>query len=187
MRLGSPPITVLRHNNEGLYNECMRRNALPSIAYGFKTCSQKWKIAPADKFLNANVSEWPAVKYIGFDEGEAHRAKPYSDAMYIIKYPLIEAGMDRADCVKYIIDSGLKVPPKSACFFCPSSTEAEVRRLAKNNPELIEKALALEKNAKLTTLAGLGRRWSWGGKLKQAQLFDIDEGSGVPIACICNL
>jgi hypothetical protein len=45
---------------ETLEQECHRRNNLPSIAYGFKSCSQKHKIAPQDKFLN----HWtPAIEW----------------------------------------------------------------------------------------------------------------------------
>ena len=30
----------------------IKNKALPSVAYGFKTCSQKYKTQPVDKFLN---------------------------------------------------------------------------------------------------------------------------------------
>ena len=50
-------ITVKRVRKDGsletLEEECHRRVNLPSIAYGFKSCSQKHKIAPQDKYLNS--------------------------------------------------------------------------------------------------------------------------------------
>ena len=54
---GLPEITIVRKvrkdgSLETLEQECHRRHNLPSIAYGFKSCSQKHKIAPQDKFLN---------------------------------------------------------------------------------------------------------------------------------------
>ncbi len=51
---GFPEITTVRKggNGESLAEECERRGALPSIAYGFKTCSQKFKIGPQVKFFN---------------------------------------------------------------------------------------------------------------------------------------
>jgi 3'-phosphoadenosine 5'-phosphosulfate sulfotransferase (PAPS reductase)/FAD synthetase len=54
---GLPEITIVRKvrkdgSLETLEQECHRRKNLPSIAYGFKSCSQKHKIAPQDKFLN---------------------------------------------------------------------------------------------------------------------------------------
>ena len=33
-----------------LEDDCLKQKALPSVAYGFKTCSQKYKTQPVDKF-----------------------------------------------------------------------------------------------------------------------------------------
>ena len=51
-----PPITVVEKmdrngNRLTLETECLRSCTLPSIAYGFKRCSQKHKIGPAGKIL----------------------------------------------------------------------------------------------------------------------------------------
>ena len=52
---------------------------------------------------------------------------------------------------------------KSACFFCPASKKEEIVWLREHHPELLERALAIERNAqaKLTTVKGLGRSFSW--------------------------
>jgi 3'-phosphoadenosine 5'-phosphosulfate sulfotransferase (PAPS reductase)/FAD synthetase len=83
---GLPSITVVKRTRrdgslETLEEECHRRKNLPSIAYGFKSCSQKHKIAPQDKYLNSwqpAINYWKTgdkcVKYIGYDAGEQHRA-----------------------------------------------------------------------------------------------------------------
>lgn len=54
---GMPQITVVenvdRHGNRlTLETECLRSCTLPSIAYGYKRCSQKHKIGPQQKFCN---------------------------------------------------------------------------------------------------------------------------------------
>lgn len=56
---------------------------------------------------------------------------------------------------------GLPQPGKSACFFCPSSKKHEVFDLAIRYPELAKRALAIEQNADLHSVKGLGRSYSW--------------------------
>jgi hypothetical protein len=62
-----------------------------------------------------------------------------------------------------IRDAGLPVPVKSACWFCPAPKKREIVWLREHHPELLERALALEANAKpnLTSVVGLGRSFSW--------------------------
>jgi hypothetical protein len=48
----------------------------------------------------------------------AHR-EGHEDARYVVRYPLREWGWTRERCVERIAATGLPVPPKSACFFCP--------------------------------------------------------------------
>lgn len=168
--VGFPRIETVRYANKAgqvitLYDKCISGKMLPSIAYGFKSCSEKWKRRPQDRY----VSKWaPAqaawdsglkvVKLIGYDADEDRRAGIAEDAQYAYRYPLIEWGWDRDACVAAIERAGLPQPGKSACFFCPNSTEAEIRALP---TELQEKAVAMEDNAELTTIAGLGRRFPW--------------------------
>lgn len=168
--VGFPRIETVRYANKAgqvitLYDKCISGKMLPSIAYGFKSCSEKWKRRPQDRY----VSQWaPAqdawaaglkvVKLIGYDADEDRRAGIAEDAQYTYRYPLIQWGWDRDECVAAIARAGLPQPGKSACFFCPNSTEAEIRALP---PELQEKAVAMEDNAELTTIAGLGRRFPW--------------------------
>ncbi len=170
-----PEITVVKRVRkdgtlETLEEECHRRKNLPSIAYGFKSCSQKHKIAPQDKFLNAwqpAIDSWEmgqkCVKYIGYDAGESHRAEnaaKRNDPKYDYKYPLIEWGWEREECLEMVSKYGFKVG-KSACFFCPSTKPKEIIDLHENHPDLLGRALAIEKQAELTTIKGLGRNYAW--------------------------
>ncbi len=182
-----PKITKLPpYKPEGLYGECMRLKRLPSIVYGFKSCSEKWKRRPYLKFLKEhNLKEVTAYK--GYDIDEDHRVKNYNNKKETVLFPLISWEMDRMDCVKEIIDAGLPLPPKSACFFCPSMRKQEVQDLKKQSPALMAAAIRMEQNAKSTlkTVRGLGRHWKWEEVIKQEQL-DFTTQSP-EISCDCGL
>ncbi len=170
---GFPEITtVTQVKADGLpnylYELCIEKKMLPSLAYGFKSCSQKHKIAPQDKFMNnfeMAISEWKGgrkvKKIIGYDCGESHRIKNYDDDKYEFWYPLVDWGWNREDCVNAIVREGLPKPNKSACFFCPSTKIEEIKELYDTEPELIAKAIFMEDNAELTQVKGLGRNYSW--------------------------
>ncbi len=153
-----------------LEEECLVNKGLPSIAYGWKTCSQKWKREPIAKYLR----EWGPVaeawargervtQLLGYDVDEERRAKQQQTNRFTFRYPLIEWGWGREECVVAIEAAGLPVPPKSACFFCPSSTVPEIKKLRHEHPDLFARALAMEDNAQsgLTSVKGLGRRFAW--------------------------
>lgn len=171
---------------EGLYGECIRLKRLPSIVYGFKSCSEKWKRRPYLKFLKENGLK-EVTAYKGYDMGEEHRVKDYNNKKETVLFPLITWEMDRMDCIKEIIDTGLPLPPKSACFFCPSMKKQEVQDLKKQSPALMAAAIRMERNAKSTlkTVRGLGRNWNWEELIKQGQL---DFRTQSPeISCDCGL
>jgi len=171
-----PPITIVKRvrkdgSYETLEEESLRSKTLPSIAYGYKKCSQKHKIAPQDKYCNhwqPAIDWWKTgqkcVKYIGYDAGETRRADNAAkrdDPKYEYVYPLIEWQWEREDCMDALERHGIKNVAKSACFFCPSSRPKEIVDLYEKHPDLLERALAIEKNAELNIIQGLGRNYAW--------------------------
>ncbi|HUC76710.1 MAG TPA: hypothetical protein VMS04_15520, partial [Vicinamibacterales bacterium] len=113
---------------------------------------------------------------------EWHRAKDHPNE----RYPLIEWGWGRGECVQAIARVGLPQPGKSACFFCPSSKKIEIFDLRERYPNLMKRALAMEANAELTSIKGLGRSFAWADLLtaKDATT-DLFSESTVEIACEC--
>ena len=159
-----------------LEDECLKSGTLPSIAYGFKRCSQKHKIGPQEKFCNHHPlcrAVWQAggrvTRFIGYDAGERKRyehSKQYNaaDKKYENRYPLIEDWhWTRDDCIRAIQEAGLPLPGKSSCFFCPSMKRKEIETLKRQYPDLYRRALAIEENAMphLKTVKGLGRNYAW--------------------------
>lgn len=153
-----------------LYGNCLANETLPSLAFGMKSCSIKWKQVPQDQYLQG-VSRGPSaapahpvwlqaqatgqriVKLIGYDCGPADlrrsRAIKTTGEAFDYVYPLQLIGWKRIDCVRAIAaELGADmVPIKSACFFCPASKAWELWSLAADHPDLLERALLLERRA----------------------------------------
>jgi hypothetical protein len=172
-----PIVTIVKSKTrdgkeETLEEMLLRTQTLPSVAFGWKTCSQRYKLQPQEKFLNhwepATIA-WrrgeKILKLIGFDADESRRARKIKDDKFEQRYPLIEWGWGRDECIEAIKRIGLPLPGKSACFFCPNSKKQEVLDLKQEYPDLFQRAIEMERNAtnggKLITIKGLGRQKSW--------------------------
>jgi hypothetical protein len=177
-RAGFPPVTVVRYVPQDfkhwppyhtLEENCLTNSTLPSLAFGFKSCSQKWKIAPQDKFVStweparaAWASGLKVRKVIGYDAGPAdirrrNHAGSLQDPKYDYWYPLIEWGWDRERCKREIAVAGLPVPPKSSCYFCPAMKPRELHELTLDE---LKRIVVIEARAKprLRDIDGLWRK-----------------------------
>ena len=169
---------VVRVNNaarEGfphtsLEDECINNKTLPSLAFGFKGCSVKWKRQPMDRYVKTwepAIEHWEAggrvTRLIGIDAGERHRGQIPDDNKFVYEFPLIDWYWGREECIDAIEGAGLRVPGKSACWFCPASKKSEIIQLSANRPDLFDRAVRMEHNAKdaLSTVRGLARNYSW--------------------------
>lgn len=179
--VGMPEITTVSRGVETLESDCLKRKALPGIAYGFKSCSDHFKMRPQRDYLK-DCGLSAGTTLVGFDLDEQHRAKNFPGN----RYPLIEWRWGRQECVEAIQRAGQKVPDKSACFFCPSSKKQEVMELRRMYPNLADRAVVMEKNADLTSIKGLGRNFAWGDlyAADDAQLKMFPE-SPIEQACMC--
>lgn len=190
-----PRITVVQKvTREGktltLEENCLQQRMLPSVAYGYKSCSQKYKIQPQDKWCNNDPDlrfEWASgrkvTKFIGFDADEANRARNFSDRKYEYRYPLIEWDWGREECREAIARAGLPQPGKSSCFFCPNMRPGEIRELQRTEPDLFARALTLETNAALTSIQGLGRRFAWRDLADPAAMVPAIADRNMPCGC----
>ncbi len=192
-------LTVVSNGGRGqgatLEENCLLRKELPSLAYGFKGCSVKWKRQPMDRWLRDQPQVQEAwnrgelvTRCIGIDAGETKRAKLPPDDKWIYRYPLVEWGWDRAACEVACRRHGL-TPGKSSCFFCPAARKSEIRDLATRHPDLFARAVAIERNSQAHTVQGLGRTWSWGSFMeadrRQGRLPGIFPET-IDIPCDCH-
>lgn len=136
---------------------------------GTRQCTDRYKIAVIARELAARgaTKDDPATVGIGISVDEIERANNRSHIPHeVVTYPLLELGLRRTDCQRIIREAGLPLPPKSACFFCPMKRPTEWHDLRRTEPELFDRACALEatlvqRRARLgkdpAYLTGLGR------------------------------
>lgn len=151
-----------------IVQDCERKNLLPALAYGSRSCSQRFKHEPMERYLKdwmreRGVSE--VVKCVGYHADEGYRVAGKPKSKLLAKgltehywYPLIDWQWRQADCQAAICKFGIPQPGKSACYFCPASKRSEVLKLQEKHPELLASALRIEANAQARnrTKVGLG-------------------------------
>lgn len=117
-------------------------------APGTRSCTADFKIGVVGKWLKANgaSADDPATVCIGISTDEIQRVgnkkvMPYERPVY----PLIALGLDRSACQRVIADAGLPVPGKSSCFFCPFHRPQVWAEMRRDEPELFQKSVDLER------------------------------------------
>jgi hypothetical protein len=127
---------------------------------GRRQCTHEYKIAPIQRTVRELLGAPPpacrrvpvgmvAEQWIGFSADEeltrANRHKDVGGRRYLrVRYPLIELGMNRADCRDWLESRGWPGVAKSACIGCPFHTNAEWRHLRDRHPEEWEPAVAFD-------------------------------------------
>lgn len=129
-----------------------------------RQCTYDYKIAPIRKAVREFIGlgkgqrggkEIVVTQWIGISTDEASRMKPSRDSYIKTRWPLIEAGLSRADCLKWMELHGYPKPAKSACTFCPYHDNAMWRDMRDNDPESWADAVAID----ATIRKGDSQRW----------------------------
>lgn len=123
----------------------------PSLA--LRKCTYDYKIAPIEKKVREllGYKKGERVKkrvraMIGISYDEMLRMKPSGKAWIENTWPLVDAGITRQQCIDGMGSLGLKIPPRSACVYCPHHKNAEWRNLRDNDPEAWAKAVKFDKD-----------------------------------------
>jgi hypothetical protein len=203
---GFPTITRVRVMRNGapltLEAHSLATKKMPSVSYGRKSCSVKFKIEPSEAWLKTwpkAVDAWargePVTMMIGYnvDEVARYTKAPPPDARFAYDYPLVRWRWGREDCRNAAARFGLS-PRKSSCFFCGSARPAEVRRTRAEYPDLFARALAVEANARPFegSIRGLGKNFAWAdieeAAQRQGRMFDTIAGPATlgDFECECH-
>ena len=123
------------------------RNPDGSDGMGRRQCTAEYKLKPimrkCRELLGAKPPDYRTVprglvaeQWIGFSTDEIHRVNDRRDNLYTTKrYPLLDLGMSRKDCRRYLTHAGWGHTAKSACVGCPFHGNSQWRDLRDHHPE----------------------------------------------------
>lgn len=113
-----------------------------------RQCTRDFKLDPINKAINKLRREHggvSAIQWIGISTEEIWRAKEHRNSPRITnRYPLMEARMNRAQCLAWMERNGFPKPGRSACLYCPYRSNEEWRSLRDNNPDDFQRAIVFE-------------------------------------------
>lgn len=120
-------------------------------ALGRRQCTKEYKIDPLTKKARELLGLVPRQRakgvlcemLIGISTDEAMRMKPAREPWKLHRWPLIEKGMSRHDCLAWMERKGYPLPPKSSCIGCPFHNDDEWRSI-KADPVLWADALEVD-------------------------------------------
>lgn len=122
-----------------------------SFGQGPRQCTQDFKINPIRRKakelagLTGREKVKKVIQWIGISLDEVVRMKQSRDAWCENRWPLIDLGMKRHDCLRWMESKGFPKPPRSACVFCPYHSNAEWARLKREEPDEFDRAAHFEK------------------------------------------
>lgn len=132
------------------------RNADGTDGMGRRQCTSEYKLAPINRkvreLLGATAPDFRRVpkgnhaeQWIGFSADEVGRVSDKDGVSYITKrYPLIELGMDRKACERWLASRGWTEVAKSACIGCPYHGNRQWREMRDNHPDEWADAVAFD-------------------------------------------
>jgi len=85
-----------------------------------------------------------AEQWIGISLEEALRMKPSFESWQVNRWPLIERGMTRHDCLRWLEHHHYPLPPKSSCVGCPFHSNDHWRHMRDHDPEAWADAVSVD-------------------------------------------
>jgi hypothetical protein len=133
----------------------------------WRSCTDKFKLTPLREKMRELVGLTPGARcaeplvevWIGISTDEAARMKPSQNKWSIHRWPLIEARMSRQDCLRWMERNDYPRPPKSACWFCPYTSDTRWRELRDNQPEEWTKAINLDRQIRSGVKGSTGHQY----------------------------
>jgi hypothetical protein len=190
------------------------RNPDGTDGMGRRQCTSEYKLSPINRKVRELLGAAPpdfrrvskgrvAEQWIGFSTDEVTRVSDKDGVSYITKrYPLLELGMSRKDCERWLRAHGWTEVAKSACIGCPYHGNRQWRELRDQYPDEWVDAVAFDEAIRKGGSRGLPlngeaylhrsrvplavapidrvTRTEWADR--QLDLFDLDE-DGEPDGC----
>lgn len=117
-----------------------------------RQCTGDFKINVIQKEIRRIREKGPVIQWIGISRDEAQRMKPSRLSYIEHRWPLIELGMTRNNCLEWMMTNGYNEPPRSSCVFCPYHSDAEWLRLKTDKPDEFARAVEYERKLQLALM-----------------------------------
>lgn len=106
---------------------------------GARQCTYQYKLRPlyrkVRQLLGGKTPKGGCEMWVGISTDEMIRMKDARVQYIKNRFPLIEWGMSRNDCLRWLECQGYPTPPRSACLGCPFKRDSEWRETRKNAVE----------------------------------------------------
>ncbi len=116
-----------------------------------RQCTSTFKIEPLDRFTKKfcgckrQEKKIRCIQWIGISLDEISRMRDSRNKWQSNRYPLVDARMNRNDCLRWMYRQAMPEPPRSSCVFCPYHSDHEWRRLRDEEPAEFARAVRVEK------------------------------------------
>jgi hypothetical protein len=104
---------------------------------GARQCTYQYKIRPISRkvrqLLGGKTPKGGAEMWIGISADEMIRMKDARVKYMVHRWPLVEMGIKRHDCLEWLKRHKYHIPHRSACLGCPFKRDSEWRE-TKNGP-----------------------------------------------------
>ena len=122
-------------------------------ALGRRQCTSEYKLTPIMHEIrrllgapgHAYIPPGAVEVLIGISLDEAHRMKTDRRRYMVNRYPLVDAGMRRWDCLRWLERHGYPQPGKSACIGCPFHDNDYWRHLRDTAPDEWQDAIQADR------------------------------------------
>lgn len=156
------------------------RNPNGTSGMGKRQCTTHYKVEPIRKKVRElldrphprRVEPRSVEMLIGISVDEIIRATLSKTKFEVKRYPLLEAGMTRRDCLRWLEERQYPIPGKSACIGCPFHSNAMWRDLRDNRPA--EYAQAVEVDAAIRDLTYRGFKGQQFMHAQRVPLAEVD-------------
>lgn len=132
------------------------RNPDGSEGMGRRQCTSEYKLSPIRRKVRELLGAKPpdfrrvpkgriAEQWVGFSTDEIGRVSSNFGVSYLtVRYPLLDLGMSRKDCERWLRSRGWTSVAKSACIGCPYHGNRQWRDLRDNHPDEWADAVELD-------------------------------------------
>lgn len=124
------------------------------LGKGRRQCTKEYKLEPLWAAIRSYLGVEPGRRvpkgvsvetWLGMTTDEVIRVKQSRHHWEHARWPLIEAGMSRGDCVEELIRRSQPVPPRSRCKFCPFTSNEEWRRIEAEDHAEWDEAIEIDR------------------------------------------